>query len=467
MTLPPDEALGYRARLIETDGLRRVNATDAPLSSLAPALAVMLLGLASASAMPTARAQGAVAALEGSTIISRDVLAEAGDTPLSVARRKFGSAAFARPLAEFNGLEPDSALAAGDVLRVPIHVPARGEAGRVAFVKGAVTRAGMPLGADELIAEGDVLVTGVDGFVSIEFSSGTVVNLQPNTEVMIGRLSCLESDDSCLIEVNTDRGELSSDVEARDGQPVEFRITTPFASAAVRGTVFETMIGQETLRAAVTEGSVDIEALNESVALPTGFGSVTRAGGPPGQPIVLLRPPVFRNVPTRAAAGDTLSWFELPGAIAYTALLSRDPAGVQSVGEPSLVATRLRITPDLASGDYHVALRGVDTNDLPGFSATVSVTVVDIDPAAAPVETTVRRDGSEFLIEVVDPPDDAPGFEIQASLTEDFRDPLGLDVSDTGRAVLSLEADTLYVRARTLIDPSTVSEFGPVSNSGL
>ena len=69
--------------------------------------------------------------MTGTTVISRDVEPTPGDTLLSIARRELGSAAFAHPLAEFNELELeleiDAPLAAGQLVRVPIRVPARGE----------------------------------------------------------------------------------------------------------------------------------------------------------------------------------------------------------------------------------------------------------------------------------------------------------------------------------------------------
>ena len=378
---------------------------------------------------------------------------------------KDGSAAFARPLAEFNGLDPAAALVPGTLVRVPIHVPARGETARVAFVKGEVTRGGAPLVADALVVEGDVVVTGEDGFVSIAFSSGSVVNLQPGTRATLVRLSCLESDDSCLVDVGAEAGEMRLDVEARDGQPLDFRVTTPFASAAVRGTVFEAVLDPAALRAAVTEGEIAVAAAGTSVAVPEGFGSVTLEGEPPGAPVELLRAPVFGNVPTRVAEGDAVSWFGLDGAIAYSARFARDEAGVETLAERDTTATRLEIGPGLESGDYYVSLRGVDSAALPGTPSTVRLSVADIDADVAPVATRVARDGGDFLVEVVDPPPDAPGFEIQASTTPGFEDPLSLDVTGSGRAVLRLDADTLYARSRTLLDPFTVSAFGPPTSS--
>jgi len=412
-------------------------------------------------------ATGALAALTGTSIISRDVVTEPGDTFLSIARRELGSAAYARPLVEFNELdvEIDAPLPLGQIVRLPIQVPARGETALVAFVKGAVTRLGVALERDALVAAGDIVVTGADGFVSLEFSSGSVVTIQPDSVVRIERLSCLERDDSCLIDLAAERGKLGTEVEVRDGQPVEFRITTPFASAAVRGTVFDTIVEPAVLRAAVIEGVISVEALGQERALPGGFGSVTVEGEPPGEPRELLPAPVFRNVPTRVAVGDTLLWFGLSEAVRYSATLALDPEIERSVAEFEREDERLEIGPELASGDYYLALRGIDEAGLPGFSATARVGIADIDEQVAPVTVRIVPDGSEFRVEIVDPPPDAAGFEVQVSTTDDFADPLSLEIASTGQAVIRLDADTLYARARTLIDPFTVSAFGPVAST--
>jgi len=410
---------------------------------------------------------GLSAALERPILISRDLTVREGDNMLTIARREFGSARFARPLAEFNGVADIRApLVLGDVIRVPIQVPARGETARVAFVKGEVSRAGLPLDADADIAEGDIIVTGPTGFVSIEFSSGTVINLQPETEATIVRLSCFERDDSCRIHIESDGGEIGSDVEKRDGQPVDFRITAPFASAAVRGTRFDTVVENGSLRAAVMSGEVIITSWGGSVTLTEGFGVATVEGEPPGEPRPLLRAPVFRTTPIRIAAGDALAWFALTDAERYDASFSRDEAGREPVAKWGAVETRLELDEGLLEpGDYHLSLRGVDAADLPGFESTVRIGVADIDETIAPVAVTITREGPEFLVEVVDPPADAPGFEIQVDTDDTLADPLSIDVAATGRAVIRIEADTLFARARVLVDPFLVSAFGPVAST--
>ena len=438
---------------------------SAPLGALALLPALLAIGAPEAA---WAQGGGLQAALEEAAVVTRDVRAREGDTLVDIARREYGNAALARPLAEFNAafdLGPyDAPLAAGQIVRLPIRVPARGETALVAFVKGEVRRAGIALERGDLIAAGDVIRTGLDGFASIVFSSGSLVNLQPDTEATIARLACLESDDSCLVHVDTAAGELIIDVETREGQPIEFRVNTPYASAAVRGTEFDLLVDAEAVRAAVTEGELAVEAQQTLVELQSGFGSVTREGEPPGQAQALPPSPVLRTVPTRAAAGESVVWFPLSGVSRYALLFSIDEAGTQRVAEFEATGERFEIPPELASEDYYLSLRGVDESGLPGFRAVARLGLVDIDTGAAPVEVEVTREGQDFLVAVIDPAPEAAGFEIQVSATESFEDPLSVDVAQSGRAVLRVDTDTLYARARTLIDPRTVAPFGPVAS---
>ena len=338
---------------------------------------------------------GLRAALEEATIVTRDLRVLEGDTFVRIARREYGSAALARPLAEFNEIPFDAPLAAGQIVRLPILVPARGETALVVFVKGAVRRATLALERGDLLAAGDEIRTGSDGFASIQFSSGSIVNLQPDTEATIERLACLESDDSCVVDIGTRRGELVLDVENRDDQPLEFRVTTPFASAAVRGTEFDVLLGEGELRACGDRrGARRRGAAARASMLESGFGSLTREGEAPGQALPLPPSPVLRTVPARAAAGEAVVWFPLTGSVRYEALLSLDEAGLQTRGRLlGRGVERLEIPDGIEPEDYYLTLRGVDANGLPGFRSVARLGLVDVDESVAPVEVTHRAGG--------------------------------------------------------------------------
>jgi hypothetical protein len=440
-----------------------------------------------------------------STIISRDVLVAAGDTLKSIAARELGRVGFAPQLAEFNALVTNAPLISGNIIRIPIHVPARGEFATVIFVKGDVkamrpedllaaaqVTTGTPtavaatvstgtmfstsarpaataqpvviaLTRDIEVHSGDTIITGSDGYVSIEFSSGSVINMQPNTETLLSRLNCLPADDSCVIEIRTLKGKVTSDIDARDSQPVDFRISTPYASAAVRGTVFDVDAG-DALRVGVTEGAVDLSAQQQNVGLNTGFGSIVQEGQPPSQPVALLPAPVFKRVPARVASGDAVTWWPFSDAASYGALLANDEAGNETLASYDVNEDSIEFA-TVDSGDYFLLLRAIDNNGLQGFTSNTRITIADIDDTIRPVATTVTRQGSEFLVIVQDPPVNAAGFEIQIATSEAFDDPLSVDVNANGSAVFRLDNDRVFTRARVLLDPYTVSAYGAIASS--
>jgi hypothetical protein len=426
------------------------------------------------------------------SIISRDVLVASGDTFKKIAKHELGRAGLAQRLAEFNGLIESAPLAPGQIVRIPIHVPARKEFAQVIFVKGSVV-AQRTLNKDASTDEsnitsatnadvsnvqmvslirnsevypGDVINTGKNGFASIEFSSGSVINLQPNTEAKLNQLNCLPTDDSCVIDVRTLRGKVTSNVQTREDQPIDFRISTPYASAAVRGTVFDIQADPDNLVVGVTEGVVDLSsnASDENVALELGFGSVVRAGEAPSPPIALLPSPVFKRIPARMAAGDTISWWPNTQAAKYRALVSTDAAGrdTRSATETSNQGIGFD---NIESGDYFLILRAIDDNELRGFTSNTQITIAEIDLELDTVNTSISKQGSEFLVEIVNPLSAANGYEVQISDNLSFDDPLSVDIDPSGTAVFRIDENQVFTRARILMDPFTVSAFGPVASS--
>ena len=117
-------------------------------------------------------------------------------------------------------------------------------------------------------------------------------------------------------------------------------------------------------------------------------------------------------------------------------------------------------------GDYYLTVRAVDENGLKGFTSNTPLTIAQVDEDIAPVTTTVSRQGSDYLINIENGPDEARGYEIQVSSDASFIDPLSVDVNEQGSAILRLDSDRVFARARVLLDPYTVSAFGEPSSSG-
>ncbi|MFK7890606.1 MAG: FecR domain-containing protein [Granulosicoccus sp.] len=447
----------------------------------------LLMGIPAASAQDNLQTSDAAAPAVGS-ISARDITVKEGDTLRSIARTELGRTGFAPLLAEFNNLVESAPLVQGNVIRVPVFAPARDEYAEVIFVKGDVrllrsssaqaTAQASVLGTSipdplmatatalerlEKIYSGDTIVTREDGYASVTFSNGSLINLQPGSTVILERLSCLESDDSCVVRVITQSGKVSADVDVRDNQPVEFIITTPYASAAVRGTEFA-IDADENLKVGVTEGIVEIAAEQESVDVEAGYGVVVEPGQAPSQPIELLPPPVFKAVPARLAGGDTVAWWPLQAVQTYVALLSADEAASEAFATFEITEDRIGFDA-IEPGDYYLTLSAIDDNGIEGFTSNTRVTIADIDTDVEPVSTSVTRNGSEYLVAVADGPDFAAGYEIQISSDESFTDPLSVDVNERGQAIFRIDSNQIFARARILLDPYSVSAFGEATSS--
>lgn len=429
------------------------------VSRFARAAFVVLL-----STLVVAPVANVAAQTKSDSIITRSVIAKEGDTLRSIARREFGKSGLSAMLANFNGMQESDSIAAGQVIRIPLFTPVDRQFATVIFAKGTVTKNDIQVQRNDKIYLHELLITGDDGFATLEFASGSVVNMQPKTHAKLERLNCLDSDASCLIVLDSAQGEVSSDVKRRDGQPTEFTIKTPYASAAVRGTLFEMNAVDAKILVGVTEGEVLLEGALNKVPLDEGFGTVAPANKPASDPIALLPAPVYRYIPTRAAKGDSVSWWALSDVNQYLINLSADKDGMDVIANYNEKEGILAID-DLDAGEYFMNVRGIDSNGLKGYKAPAKLVIAAIDESVSPVNTAVSRLGNEFLVEIIDPPETSPGYEVQVSRTADFSDPLSVDIANPGTAIFRLESDKIFARARVLIEPEKVSAFGDVSES--
>lgn len=393
------------------------------------------------------------------------VVAEDGDTLQSIAIREYGSPAFWRLIAEYNNFDAGSSITTGQQIKLPVLSKRRFEFAQIAFAKGTVLlkrndEEDSPLASGDRIGLTDSVVTGKDGFASLAFRTGSIVNVQPQSEVQLVRLRCLETDKSCVLGIRTTRGEVSSNVQRIGDQPTDFRIVTPYATAAVRGTQFDFQADPASLLVGVTEGNVDVVTQGTASNLDTGFGSITLAGEAPSDPIELIAPPTFKGIPARVAGGDKISWWRTPDSEQYIVSISSDPSASEvltSTRQPDQVFQIADIDP----GPYYINVRSVDSNGLKGFGTSQKLNVVGIDSAGGEFAMAADREGSNLLLSVTELADTASGYEVQVSENNEFEDVVSLDIGQSGQLVLRSPDGALYARVRALYGTDRVSPFGP------
>lgn len=336
----------------------------------------------------------------------RVVIVQPGETLSEIVERELRSAVHWSAVARHNNIQDAALISAGQSIRIPLTYTRSNEHAIVLFVKGGAERRGADPSRDARLQSGDEIYVGDEirtndnGFASIEFSSGSIINVQPNSHVSIIDLACKETDSSCVIELYAQKGEVQSRVNHRPNQPVEFKIETPSGAAAVRGTVFDVGASSVNSITGVTQGKVDMSAEGSTAKLSAGYGVVTAISSAPGTPKMLLDPPVIKNVPLRLAKGDVLEWWENSEAAGYSVTISRDLNATKVVSVITITNSDFALPVDL-QGPHYVSIRSIDSQGLKGIPTTLPVQLVSLVPTASIPVIVGERVGSKAAFTLV------------------------------------------------------------------
>ena len=147
-----------------------------------------------------------------------------------------------------------------------IYAQNSGVEARVTSVKGAATISGngrnnarLTIGAT--LAPGDEIDTRGGGRVVIDLTDGSQVVVLPNSRVIIGSYKNASSLRE-LLQITL--GRIRVRINHFKGKPNPYRIKSPTASIAVRGTVFEVSVtASGETKVVVTEGAVEVASLRD------------------------------------------------------------------------------------------------------------------------------------------------------------------------------------------------------------
>lgn len=396
----------------------------------------------------------------------RVVVVQPGETLSEIVERELRSVVHWRAVARHNNIQDSALISVGQSIRIPLTYTRSNEHAIVLFAKGgAALRGANPdrdarLQSGDEIYVGDEIRTNENGFASIEFSSGSIINVQPNSHISIVDLSCKKTDASCIIELYAEKGEIQSRVNHRPNQPVEFKIETPSGAAAVRGTVFD--VGASTLRSitGVTRGKVDMSAEGITAGVEAGYGVVTAMASAPGTPIILLEPPAIKSTPIRLAKGDMIYWWGNTEAASYNVTISRDLKA--TVVESTTNTTDSSFAIPLAlQGQHYINIRSVDTEGLKGMQTSLPVELVSIVSAKNTpiVSGELLKASAAFTLEA-GVQTGAISYEIQLANNPGFSESESFDLEVGQGVVISFADDkVLWSRARAVFADFKVSNY--------
>ncbi len=340
--------------------------------------AFLLLLAATAPAMPNgARLEQRQRAQAETTDEIITYRTKGGETLKSIAGQWFVNPEDWRRMMALNKVKDPDDLPAGTVLRLrsswlktnPITaelVAFRGDV-RVLRKNGALPVAkGMELG------EGDILVTGPNGFATLALPDKSQVSLPSASRIRLARLRQVPMSDSIDRRFTLEQGRSEARVTPMANPASRFLITTPVAVAAVRGTQFKVSYTPDELKAAtvVTEGKVSVSRIGgiEDVMVRGGYGNLTTSGGATKAFKLLPAPAV--DTPDRVQDAEAVTFRIKPvqGAVGYIVEIATDAAFTDRVGSLQVDGTEA-VFKDVPNGQYHVRAFAVDALGLEGMPA--------------------------------------------------------------------------------------------------
>lgn len=394
------------------------------------------------------------------------VIVQESQTLKQIVEDELHSLRFARQIAIYNGFDGISTIVpGGTALQIPKPYMQDREFGRVVFTKGDVVHKQKrlvvnPPSKGAYVYDGDIFDTGADGFVSLSFSSGTVVNVQPESRISIADIECADETVKCVITLNAEEGELHSQITPRAANqpPVEFSVKTPFLSAAVRGTAFYVAVDESAGKLGVTRGLVDAKVGASSNSLPKGKGLLAKAGVVPAV-VDLLEPPELTLVSERTiySAQDRIHWKALDNAQRYRLSIAMDESMSQPAYESEIAGNSAPLPMDVP-GNYFMAVAGIDGKEFLGLPASNSFSYASIDDEEA-LELSIERVGGVINVST---PSYTGSVELVLSngIDGEFVQRELIDDLSAGLA-LSLSSDKDWVfQVRKVFSDTSVSVYG-------
>ncbi|WP_448577592.1 FecR family protein, partial [Thermaurantiacus sp.] len=308
--------------------------------------------------------------------------AEEGDRLSDLADRHFLRPDDWRKARALNGLSDDR-LKAGTRIRldtawlrrVPLSAEVVAFRGDSVILKGARR---MPVARGAILAEGDRIMTGAVGFVTLRLSDGSELSIPTNSSVRFLRLRGYTLGDLVDRRLQVEQGSLDNKVRPLGRPGHRHEVTTPVSVAAVRGTAFRVSFtpGSSTAITEVLEGRVGVLALGKSPSaetlVPAEHGVVATAAGV-GRVEAMLPPPIL------AGAGPAFRGTRLATAVrreagikAWRLELATDAAFTNRVAE-LLSADGEFDVGELSPGLYHARLRAISPSGIAGRPTTFTV----------------------------------------------------------------------------------------------
>jgi hypothetical protein len=306
-----------------------------------------------------------------------------GDTIYTLGDKYFSSKAAYEAVFRYNRISNAYTIPPGTVIEIPRrYLRTKLLEGEILSFRGGATVEEKGVASAPVIGgkvrEGMVLQTAADSFLTIGLADQSRITLPSNSRIRITMMRQVLMTGSIDFDFALDQGRAEASVQTLKSKNDRFRLRTPIAVSAVRGTGFRIAYdnNERPSLTEVTEGSVGVSNMAVAAAAPNmvsaGFGAVASASGDISAEQLLPAPPVLN--PGRVLKDEIVAIAVSPVAAAtgYHVQMAQD------AGFIDMVASGRSATPNVTfenikDGTYFVRAMAIAPSGLEGMSETYSV----------------------------------------------------------------------------------------------
>lgn len=271
----------------------------------------------------------------------------------------------------------------GKSLRIPVYLlKYRSSEARLSAFRGNVSIAAGGRNLTPVqglsVAEGSHITTAARSFLTLQLEDGSRVSLPSNSDVRITRLRHILLTDSVDYEIAVDKGRIRSKIAPLQKKADRYRVRTPVAVSAVRGTDYRTRVDEKsgTAFSETVEGEVVVaagESLSSGilVSIPAGTGAAATVTGSLAK-AQLLAPPELLD-PAKMQSEAELRFAAAPRdtAVGHRIMIASDAGFVDIVAEVQAQGAVMDL-PAIPNGRYFAKVTALAADGFEGMPATYS-----------------------------------------------------------------------------------------------
>ncbi len=295
-----------------------------------------------------------------------------GDSLYLLAQRYFLNPADFRQVQKINRIADPRRVPVARVITIPTSI-LRGEelTARLVAMRGAVAVTAGSRSLDAVVGmaltSGTALETGENGLLTIEWPNGSRTTLPTRSKVVIRKLRRILLNGAIDYELEVGTGKAETVATPIGEGKGEFRVRTPRAVSAVRGTRFRVGFGGDDSSAEVIEGNVAVGAgAVPTSSVTTGYGARIAAGGAISKEALLPAVEIVEPGKIYVDPVVELALTPVAGARGYHVQISSDSGFVDIVAD-QMSAEPLARFANLPNGNWFVRATAISGSGLEGL----------------------------------------------------------------------------------------------------